>query len=73
MTCPLMVARMETSTHTPQLLARETGGWLAVTQPGDSLRIGVTAQTEAAAREQFSEAVAAWERLLAQARPDAPA
>jgi hypothetical protein len=58
-----MVAGMETI-HTPELLARQSGGWLAVTRPEDTLRIGVTAETEAEARDRFSEAVAAWTRLL---------
>jgi hypothetical protein len=51
--------------HEPILIERACGGWLAVTQPDDSLRIGVTADTEAEARAAFDEAVVAWERLLA--------
>jgi hypothetical protein len=65
---------MHSTAHKPDLRPRESGGWLAVTQPDDALRIGVTAATEAEARDRFDEAVGAWERLLAQAaeKPDAP-
>jgi hypothetical protein len=56
---------METTAHTPTLVQRQSGGWLATTGPDDALHIGVTADTEAEVRERFNEAVTAWERLLA--------
>jgi hypothetical protein len=59
---------MDTTTHKPRLLPRESGGWLAVTEPDDDLHIGVTADTEAEARDRFADAVAAWLRLLDAAR-----
>lgn len=62
-----IVAGMETTAHHPRLLARESGGWLAVTKPDDALHIGVTADTESEARERFADALAAWLRLLSQA------
>jgi hypothetical protein len=40
---------------------------MAVSAPEDYLRIGVTAGTEADARERFAESVEAWRRLLEQA------
>lgn len=58
---------METTSHRPRLLARESGGWLAVTEPDDALHIGVTADTESEARERFADALAAWLGLLRQA------
>ncbi len=54
--------------HEPRLLPRESGGWLAVTEPDDLLRIGVTANTEAEARQRFDHAVEAWLQLVAKAR-----
>lgn len=40
----------------PRITARECGGWLAVSGLGDPLQIGVTAPSEAEARERFREA-----------------
>lgn len=57
-----------TTSHAPRLRPRECGGWLAVSEPNDNLRIGVTASTEAEARERFAESVEAWLRLLDAAR-----
>lgn len=54
--------------HKPYLRAREGGGWLAVSEPGDGLRIGVTADTEPEARERFNASMQAWLRLLDAAR-----
>jgi len=53
--------------HPPQLRARQSGGWLAVTDPADHLHIGVTADTEREAREKFAQAREAWTFLLDQA------
>jgi hypothetical protein len=62
-----IVGRMS-ATHMPRLVERESGGWLAVTEPDDDLHIGVTAETEAEARERFGHALDAWLRLLDAAR-----
>jgi hypothetical protein len=63
-----MVEPMTTMNHEPDVVARECGGWLAVSKPDDELRIGVTADTEAEARERFDAEVEAWLRLLEQAK-----
>lgn len=47
----------------PRIIPRKCGGWLAVSGPGDSLQIGVTAPSEAEARERFwaaSEQLRGW-------------
>ena len=64
----LIFCRMETIAHNPRLRRRESGGWLAVTAPEDTLRIGVTAETEAEARDRFREEVSAWLPLLEAVR-----
>ncbi len=62
---------MDVIAHKPRVVPREGGGWLAVSEPHDDLHIGVTAATEAEAREQFEKAVEAWLRLLEDARREA--
>jgi len=47
----------------PRLIQRECGGWLAVSQAGAQLRIGVTAQTEQDARTHFFKALKEWREL----------
>ncbi len=54
----------------PRVVARQSGGWLAVSQPEDDLHIGVTASSESEARERFRQEADAWVRLLEQARHD---
>lgn len=51
----------------PTLIARSCGGWLAVSNAEDSLKIGVSADTEEEAREAFERAVLEWCRLTEQA------
>jgi hypothetical protein len=54
---------MTTSAIAPRLIPRTCGGWLAVSGRGDSLQIGVTAPSEAKAREKFllaSETLRGW-------------
>jgi hypothetical protein len=41
-------------------------GWLATTPPWHPYRIGVVGDTEAEARQRFTEAFAAWEELHAR-------
>lgn len=64
-------AMIDTTAHKPRLRRRDCGGWLAVSEPDDDLRIGVTGPTEVEARKRFGHAVEAWLRLLGAARlPD---
>jgi hypothetical protein len=51
----------------PRLVARECGGWLAISPHGSALRIGVTAATESEAREAYHQSLAQW---LATLRAD---
>lgn len=48
----------------PTVLERGCGGWLAVSEPGAPLKIGVEGDTEQQARERFAVALAAWHRLF---------
>lgn len=41
-------------------------GWLAVSEPGSILNIGVLGETEEAARQLFKDELAAWCRLHEQ-------
>jgi hypothetical protein len=53
----------------PDVVQRRCGGWLAVAPKGLSIRLGVTAETEARAREKFSESLRQMvEELEADAR-----
>ncbi len=47
----------------PVLIRRANGGYLAVSEPGSSLRIGVEGSTEAEARQRFTESLAEWVKL----------
>jgi hypothetical protein len=47
----------------PELVEREAGGWLAVSPHHATIRIGVTADTAAAALEQFQRAALRWQQL----------
>ena len=52
----------------PRIVRRVCGGWLAVSPPGASLKIGVTAATEAEAGEAFQIAVCRWRELVDSAK-----
>jgi hypothetical protein len=49
----------------PEITERHCGGWIAVSEVGATLRIGVTAPTEDAARTAFAQALAEWSNILA--------
>lgn len=53
----------------PTLKARKCGGWLATSPHGSDIRIGVTADSEEAARTKFRMALAQWRTLLARDIP----
>ena len=48
----------------PVLIERTRGGWLAVSQAGSELRIGVVGDTEKQARQRFADALKKWAKLL---------
>lgn len=54
----------------PRLLRREGGGWLAISEPGAKLRIGVVADTADEARARFGRELAAWQSLLNETRTE---
>jgi hypothetical protein len=51
----------------PMMLPRSRGGWLAISQPGDSLQIGAVGASEKEAKEAFATACEEWAQLLAHA------
>lgn len=59
----------------PELIERAGGGWLAISPPGEALRIGVTACNRLEAERRFVESERAWRRLLevAALRPESSA
>jgi hypothetical protein len=48
----------------PTLRRRENGGWLAISEPGAPLRIGVEGATADEARRRFVQALGEWVVLL---------
>lgn len=48
----------------PVLVERDYGGWLAVSESGSRIRIGVIGDSEGEARSKFAATVAEWEKLL---------
>lgn len=48
----------------PITMARECGGWLAVTPPDAAIRIGVSAATENEARQALATALDRWAAIL---------
>ena len=49
----------------PRLVQRQCGGWLALAPRGASLRIGVWADSEDAARDKYRTTVEGWQATLA--------
>lgn len=49
-----------------RIIARERGGWLALTGRTFPLRIGVTAETEQLAKDRLQRSVDEWGRNLAK-------
>jgi len=52
----------------PELLEREQGGWLAVSDPHSEIRIAVEGKDESEARVAFERAAARWQELAAAAK-----
>jgi hypothetical protein len=61
--------KMPVERDNPCLLPMHRGGWLAYSPLGASLRIGVTGQTEEAARTFYAETWEHWRGLLATDLP----
>ena len=53
----------------PKVVHRECGGWIAYPPPDAGIRIGVTAESEDAARSKYMSAIAQWRLLLARDAP----
>lgn len=56
----------------PVLVERACGGWLALSPPGYSIRIGVTAITNVEARLRWHDSIARWKRDLQSKGPTPP-
>ena len=56
---------MQIEAKSPRLVHRHCGGWLALAPESASLKIGVSADSEDAAREKYRTAVVEWEATLA--------
>jgi len=48
----------------PRLMRCEGGEWMAVSQAGSPLHIGVSGPTDDKARARFTEALVEWAKLL---------
>jgi hypothetical protein len=48
----------------PKVVPRECGGWLATTPDVAPVRVGVTGETENAAREAFAISLGRWKSLV---------
>jgi hypothetical protein len=59
---------MQEICESPRIVQRRCGGWLALAPEGASLKIGVSADTEEAARDKYKTAVTEWRRTLALGR-----
>jgi len=64
-TTALENGRMQTQAESPRLVHRHCGGWLALAPEGASLKIGVSADSEDAARDKYRTAVEEWKATLA--------
>lgn len=50
----------------PNLIERRCGGWLAISGASEPVKVGVVAETEAAAVELFASTIREWRRVLAE-------
>jgi hypothetical protein len=51
----------------PKICRRKCGGYLAVSEEGSSLRIGVIGQSEEEARRLFKQEILEWVKILGKA------
>jgi len=56
----------------PHIVQRHSGGFLAYSSRGDSLRIGVTGETADEAAERWRAAVVEWRDIIANEKGDGP-
>ena len=61
---------MDKFVMTPRIIERQCGGWIAISEPASTLRIGVTAESEEAARAKFAATALDWQRTLQAEAPD---
>ena len=59
---------MSIEAESPRLVQRHCGGWLALAPEGATLKIGVSADSPAAAREKYRTTVEEWNAALARDR-----
>lgn len=55
---------MPDETQGPRIIPRECGGWLAISNAADPVKIGVTAASEAEAIYEFDKARERWRAIL---------
>lgn len=55
---------MPTETLSPRITLRQCGGWLAVSNAADPVKIGVTAASELDAGLEFGRIRARWQAIL---------
>lgn len=56
---------MQIELESPRIIRRHCGGWLALAPESASLKIGVSADSEDAARDKYRTAVGEWKATLA--------
>jgi hypothetical protein len=49
---------------TPDLFQQESGGWLAVSRPGETVRLAVAAPGREAAERAFASSAQRWAELI---------
>jgi hypothetical protein len=58
------------NSESPRIVARQRGGWLALSAVDDDLQIGVEADSEEEAIAKFRVTAERWREILASGRPD---
>ena len=55
---------MREESLSPRIIPRKCGGWLAVSNDADPVKIGVTAASEVEANHEFNKARERWRAIL---------
>jgi hypothetical protein len=63
---------MSSDSLSPRITLRQCGGWLAVSNAADPVKIGVTAASELDAGLEFGRVRARWQAILESATGSAP-
>ena len=61
-------AGQTTDWQDPRIIPRRCGGYLAISNDADPVKIGVTAASEAGARLEFSKIRDRWDEILAMGK-----